>query len=68
MAMPMHPSLLTLDEFVALPEDDSARYELRVLTVAPRPRPWHRDLMSGSGCRSTRSFRPVCMYSSTSTS
>jgi Uma2 family endonuclease len=38
---------MTLEEFVALPEDDSARYELQegALVVAPRPRPLHQDAM-----------------------
>ncbi|MGW1678581.1 Uma2 family endonuclease [Saccharopolyspora sp. NPDC002376] len=36
--------LLTLDEFVALPEDNSRHYELQegVLTGAPRPDGWHQ--------------------------
>jgi Uma2 family endonuclease len=47
MAMPLHRSPMTLAEFVALPEDESARYELQegVLVVAPRPRPLHQDAM-----------------------
>lgn len=47
MAMPLHRPPMTLEEFVALPEDDSARYELQegVLVVAPRPRPLHQDAM-----------------------
>jgi Uma2 family endonuclease len=38
---------MTLEEFVALPEDGSARYELQegALVVAPRPRPLHQDAM-----------------------
>jgi hypothetical protein len=28
MAMPLHRTLMTLEEFVALPEDESACYEL----------------------------------------
>jgi Uma2 family endonuclease len=38
MAMPLHRSLMTLEEFVALPEDNSARYELQegILVVSPR--------------------------------
>ena len=47
MAMPLHRDLMTLEEFVALPEDDSARCELQegMLVVAPRPRPRHQDAM-----------------------
>jgi Uma2 family endonuclease len=47
MAMPLHRSLMTLEEFVALPEDETARYELQegVLVVAPRARPLHQDAM-----------------------
>jgi Uma2 family endonuclease len=38
MATPLHRSLMTLEEFVALPEDNSARYELQegILVVSPR--------------------------------
>lgn len=38
MAMPLLRGLMTLDEFIALPEDNSARYELQegVLVVTPR--------------------------------
>jgi Uma2 family endonuclease len=38
MAMPLLRGLMTLDEFIALPEDNSARYELQqgVLVVSPR--------------------------------
>jgi Uma2 family endonuclease len=38
---------VTLEEFVALPEDDSARYEQQegVLVLAPRSRPLHQDAM-----------------------
>jgi Uma2 family endonuclease len=47
MAMPLHRPPMTLEEFLALPEDDSARYELQegALVVAPRPRPLHQDAM-----------------------
>lgn len=41
MAMPLHRSgsLMTLDEWVVLPEDNSYRYELQegILLVSPRP-------------------------------
>jgi hypothetical protein len=41
MAMPLHHpgSLMTLDEWIALPEDSSSRSELQegVLLVSPRP-------------------------------
>lgn len=38
MAMPLLRGLMSLDEFIALPEDNSARYELQegVLVVSPR--------------------------------
>lgn len=38
MAMPLHHGLMTLDEFIALPEDNSVRYELQegVLIMSPR--------------------------------
>lgn len=38
MAMPVQRGLMTLDEYDALPEDDSVRYELQegVLVVSPR--------------------------------
>jgi Uma2 family endonuclease len=38
MAMPLHRPPMTLEEFVALPEDDSARYELQegVLVASPK--------------------------------
>jgi Uma2 family endonuclease len=38
MAMPLHGGLMSLDEYDALPEDGSARYELQegVLVVSPR--------------------------------
>jgi Uma2 family endonuclease len=47
MATPLHRPPMTLEEFVALPEDGSARYELQEgsLVVAPRPRPLHQDAM-----------------------
>lgn len=45
MAMPLHDpgSLMTLDEWVALPEDNTYQYELQegVLLVSPRPTPQH---------------------------
>lgn len=47
MAMPLHDpgSLMTLDEWTALPEDSSYRYELQegVLLVSPRPTPRHQQ-------------------------
>jgi Uma2 family endonuclease len=45
MAMPLRRTVMSLEEFVALPEDESARYELQegALVVAPRPRPQHQD-------------------------
>jgi Uma2 family endonuclease len=60
MAMPLHRSLMTLEEFVALPEDESARYELQegVLVVAPRPRPLHQDAMFRLGMQIHRSLPP----------
>jgi Uma2 family endonuclease len=38
MAMPLHRGLMSLGEFIDLPEDNSARYELQegVLVVSPR--------------------------------
>jgi Uma2 family endonuclease len=47
MAQPVH-QLLTLEEFDALPEDDSARYELQegVLVVSPRPLNPHQEAMA----------------------
>jgi hypothetical protein len=43
MAMPLHDrgSLMTLDEWIALPEDNTYRYEPQegVLLVSPRPLP-----------------------------
>ena len=47
MAMPLHRTLMTLEEFVALPEDDSARYELQegVLVVSPKPARGHQTAM-----------------------
>jgi Uma2 family endonuclease len=47
MAQPVH-HLLTLEEFDALPEDDSARYELQegVVIVSPRPRLRHQQGMA----------------------
>lgn len=43
-AVPWQGRLLTLDEFVALPEDNSQRYELDegILVVSPRPVPPHQ--------------------------
>lgn len=44
-ALPLqHPRLLTVDEFAALPEDNSIRYELQegVLVMSPRPVPDHQ--------------------------
>ncbi|MGQ0773705.1 MAG: Uma2 family endonuclease [Pseudonocardiales bacterium] len=47
MAMPLRNpgSLMTLDEWVALPEDNTFRYELQegVLLVSPRPAPKHQQ-------------------------
>ena len=47
MAMPLHRTLMTLEEFVALPEDDSARYELQegVLVASPKPARAHQTAM-----------------------
>ena len=47
MAMPLHRSPITLDEFVALPENELARYELQegALVMAPRPTQSHQDAM-----------------------
>ncbi len=60
MAVPLHRSLMTLEEFVALPEDESARYELQegVLVVAPRPRPLHQDAMFRLGMQIHRCLPP----------
>jgi Uma2 family endonuclease len=60
MAMPLHRPPMSLEEFVALPEDDSARYELQegVLVVAPRPRPLHQEAMFRLGMRIHR-FLPA---------
>jgi Uma2 family endonuclease len=60
MAMPLHRDLMTLEEFVALPEDDTARYELQegVLVVAPRPRPRHQDAMFRLGTQIDRCLPP----------
>ena len=48
MSTPLHGALMTLEEYDALPEDSSARYELQegVLVMSPRPmlvkwRPFH---------------------------
>jgi Uma2 family endonuclease len=43
-AVPWPDHLLTLDEFAALPEDNTRRYELQdgVLIVSPRPAPLHQ--------------------------
>jgi Uma2 family endonuclease len=51
---------MTLEDFVALPEDDSARYELQegALVVAPRPRPLHQDAMFRLGMQIHRSLPP----------
>jgi len=47
MAMPLHDpgSLMTLDEWMALPEDNTYRYELQegVLLASPRPAPRHQQ-------------------------
>ncbi|MGH3853296.1 MAG: Uma2 family endonuclease [Pseudonocardiaceae bacterium] len=45
MPLPRSGSLMTLDEWVALPEDNSCRYELQagVLLVSPRPAPQHQQ-------------------------
>lgn len=61
MASPLHRSLMTLEEFVALPEDDPARYELQegVLVVAPRPRPLHQDAKFRLGMQIHRYLPPV---------
>lgn len=48
MAMPLHDprSLMTLDEWFALPEDNSYQYELQegILLVSPRPTPQHQQV------------------------
>ncbi|MHA6624730.1 Uma2 family endonuclease [Pseudonocardia sichuanensis] len=58
--MPLHRDLMTLEEFVALPEGDSARYELQegVLVMAPRPRPLHQDAMFRLGTQIDRCLPP----------
>src|SRR5437016_11216756 len=60
MATPLHRPPMTLEEFVALPEDDSARYELQegALVVAPRPRPLHQDAMFRLGMQIHRFLPP----------
>jgi Uma2 family endonuclease len=60
MATPLHRPPMTLEEFVALPEDESARYELQegVLVVAPRPRPLHQDAMFRLGMQIHRFLPP----------
>jgi Uma2 family endonuclease len=60
MATPLHRPPMTLEEFVALPEDDSARYELQegVLVAAPRPRPLHQDAMFRLGMQIHRFLPP----------
>lgn len=39
MAMPLHHGLMTIEEYFALPEDSSARYELQegLLVMSPKP-------------------------------
>ncbi len=45
MAMPLHGALMTLEEYDALPEDSSARFELQegVLVMSPRPIRTHQQ-------------------------
>ncbi len=47
MAMPLHDpgSLMTLDEWMTLPEDNTYHYELQegILLVSPRPAPRHQQ-------------------------
>ena len=47
MATPVPRGLLTLAEWAALPEDNSAHYELQegVLVASPRPAEPHQDAM-----------------------
>lgn len=47
MAMPLHRDLMTIEEYDALPEDGSTRYELQegVLVVSPRPQREHQEAM-----------------------
>ncbi|MGI5125700.1 Uma2 family endonuclease [Pseudonocardia sp. CA-107938] len=47
MAMPLHGALMTLEEYDALPEDSSARYELQegVLVMSPRPNMTHQEVL-----------------------
>jgi Uma2 family endonuclease len=48
MAMPLHRGLMTLEEYDALPEDNSAHYELQegILVVSPRPVKKHQQALA----------------------
>jgi Uma2 family endonuclease len=48
MAMPRHRGLMTLEEYDALPEDNSAHYELQegILVVSPRPAKKHQQALA----------------------
>ncbi|OLT12195.1 hypothetical protein BJF78_24960 [Pseudonocardia sp. CNS-139] len=58
MAMPFPRGLLTLEDWDALPEDNSAHYELQegVLVVSPRPARWHSNALLALGMQ----IRPQC--------
>ncbi|GEL19719.1 hypothetical protein PA7_35560 [Pseudonocardia asaccharolytica DSM 44247 = NBRC 16224] len=60
MAMPLRRSSMTLDEYLALPEDDSARFELQegVLVMAPHPRPRHQNALFRLGMQIHRQLPP----------
>ena len=47
MSTPLHGALMTLEEYDALPEDSSARYELQegVLVMSPRPIRPHQEAL-----------------------
>jgi Uma2 family endonuclease len=47
MTTPLHGALMTLEEYDALPEDSSARYELQegVLVMSPRPIRLHQQVL-----------------------
>ena len=72
MAMPLHDpgSLMTLDEWMALPEDNTYRYELQegVLLASPRPAPRHQQAAYRLARHSTTSCPPGGISSSTSRS
>ena len=60
MAMPLHHGLMTLDQFVALPEDNSARYELQegVLVVSPRASRMHQKALERLSAQIERQLPP----------